>query len=191
MMSLARSLLCALALIALTPPASAAEWQLPNLMKLLAETPPSRATFVEQKFIGMLDQPVESSGELSFTPPDQLEKRTLKPRAEAVILKGDELTLERGKRSMKVSLQEYPDVAVFVESIRATLAGDQRALERVWKVELDGAPARWALVLTPLNANAIVARIRINGVRGEVRQIAIEQRDGDRSVMNITRASAP
>jgi hypothetical protein len=92
---------------------------------------------------------------------------------------------------MKMSLQEHPDVAVFVESIRATLAGDQRALERVWKVELDGAPARWALVLTPLNANAIVARIRINGMRGEMRQITIEQSDGDRSVMSITRSVAP
>ncbi|MDB5813083.1 MAG: putative transrane protein [Rhodocyclales bacterium] len=171
--------------------AAAADWQLPDLMKLLAETPAGHATFVEQKFIGMLDKPVESSGELSFTAPDELEKRTLKPRPEALILKGDELTLERGKRSMKMSLQEHPDIAAFVESIRATLVGDQRALERVWKVQLDGAPARWSLVLTPLNANAIVAKIRIDGVRGEVRQIDIEQRDGDHSIMTISKVVAP
>jgi hypothetical protein len=166
--------------------ALAASWQLPDLMKLLAETPAGRATFVEQKFIGILDKPVESSGELSFTAPDQLEKRTLKPRAEALLLKGDELTLERGARSMKMSLQEHPDIAAFVESIRATLAGDQRALERVWKVSLDGAPARWALTLTPLTPG-FVATIRIDGVRGEVRQIVIEQSDGDRSIMTISK----
>ncbi|MDB5799997.1 MAG: putative transrane protein [Rhodocyclales bacterium] len=171
--------------------ASAADWQLPALMKLLAETPAGRATFVEQKFIGMLDKPVESSGELSFTAPDQLEKRTLKPRPEALLLKGDELTLERGKRSMKMSLQEHPEISAFVESIRATLMGDQRALERVWKVELDGAPGRWVLALTPLNASTIVARMRIDGVRGEVRQIEIEQRDGDRSIMTISKVMAP
>ena len=170
---------------------SAAEWTLPTLMKLLADAPPSRATFVEQKFIGMLDKPVESSGELSFTPPDQLEKRTLKPRAESLILKGNELTLERGKRSMQMSLQERPEIAAFIESIRATLMGDQRALEKVWKVELDGAPARWVMLLTPLTPSPIVAKIRINGVRGEVRQIDIEQSDGDRSIMTISRITTP
>ena len=170
---------------------SAAEWTLPTLMKLLADAPPSRATFVEQKFIGMLDKPVESSGELSFTPPDQLEKRTLKPRAESLILKGNELTLERGKRSMQMSLQERPEIAAFIESIRATLMGDQRALEKVWKVELDGAPARWVMLLTPSTPSPIVAKIRINGVRGEVRQIDIEQSDGDRSIMTISRITTP
>lgn len=180
-LSLVPTLLC---------PVSAAEWRLPDLMKLLADAPAGRATFVEQKFIGMLDKPVESSGELSFTPPDQLEKRVLKPRPEALTLKGDELTLERGKRSMKMSLQEHPEIAAFVESIRATLAGDQRALERVWKVELDGVPARWALALTPLSPNTIVAKIHIDGVRNEIRQVAIEQSDGDRSVMTITKVMA-
>jgi outer membrane lipoprotein-sorting protein len=170
----------------LAPLASAASWQLPDLMKVLAENPAGRATFVEQKFIGMLDKPVESSGELSFTAPDQLEKRTLKPRAESLILKGDQLTLERGKRSMKMSLQEHPEISAFVESIRATLAGDQRALEKVWKVSLDGAPGRWALTLTPLTPG-FVAKIRIDGVRGEVRQIEIEQSDGDRSIMTISK----
>ncbi|MEC5384187.1 LolA-related protein [Uliginosibacterium sp. H3] len=183
------ALLCTLGLLPLQS-VSAASWQLPDLMKLLAETPAGRATFVEQKFIGMLDKPVVSSGELSFTAPDQLEKRTLKPRPEALILKGDELTLERGKRSMKMSLQEHPEVSAFVESIRATLAGDQRALERVWKVALDGAPNRWALVLTPLSPG-FVAQIRIDGVRGEVRQIDIEQSDGDRSIMTISKVLTP
>ncbi|GAB4062803.1 LolA family protein [Uliginosibacterium sediminicola] len=170
---------------------AAAELQLGDLMRQLAQTRTARASFVEQKFIGMLDKPVESSGELSFTAPDQLEKRTLQPKPEAIILRGNELTLERGKRVLRASLLEFPDAAVFVESIRATLAGDQHALEAVWRVELDGSLARWTLRLTPLASNAYVNRIRIAGVRGEVRQIEIEQHDGDRSLMNITRLSAP
>ena len=39
-----------------------------------------KATFVEKKYLAMLDQPLESSGELSFTA-DRLEKRTVKARA--------------------------------------------------------------------------------------------------------------
>jgi hypothetical protein len=184
-------LISLLALQAVLGVAHAADWQLPALMKLLAESPNNQATFIEQKFIGILDKPVESSGELSFTAPDQLEKRTLKPQAESLSLKGDELILVRSKRSMRMSLQEHPEIAVFVESLRATLAGDQGALERAWKVELDGAPARWAMTLTPRTSNKVVSKIRINGVRGEMRQIDIEQQDGDRSIMTITRVTRP
>lgn len=189
-MHLCRSALFLLALL-VTLPAGAADLKLSELMGLLAQTRSARATFVEQKFIALLDKPVESSGDLAFTAPDVLEKRTRSPKAEAITLRGNEVTLERGKRSMIVSLQDFPDAAVFVESIRATLAGDQKALESVWKVETEGSLARWTLRLTPLNTNAYVSRIRMQGQRDDVRQIEIEQKDGDRSVMTITRQAAP
>ncbi|GAA5169938.1 LolA-related protein [Viridibacterium curvum] len=178
-------------LLLLATSAQASDLKLAELMGLLAQTRSARATFVEQKFIAVLDKPVESSGELAFTAPDVLEKRTLQPKQEAITLRGNEITLERGKRSMIVSLQDYPDAAVFVESIRATLAGDQKALESVWRVEADGTLARWTLRLTPINANAYVSRIRMQGTRNDVKQIEIEQKDGDRSVMTITRLPQP
>jgi hypothetical protein len=36
---------------------------------------------------------LESSGELSFDAPDRLEKRTIKPRPDALLLDGDKLTV--------------------------------------------------------------------------------------------------
>jgi len=175
----------------LASPAWAA-WDLDQLMKVLAGNRVSRATFVEKKFIAMLDAPVTSSGELLFTPPDRLERRTLKPRPESVILEGGVMTMTRGQRQMVLKLQEYPAVGALTESIRGTLAGDREALEKHYTLKLEGNEARWSLVLAPREAKtrAFVLEIRIDGERGEVRTVEIEQSDKDRSVMTITKAAA-
>lgn len=169
-----------------------AGWDIEQLMKALAGNRVSRATFVEKKFIAMLDAPVTSSGELLFTPPDRLERRTLKPRPESVILEGGVMTMTRGQRQMALKLQEYPAVGALTESIRGTLAGDREALEKHYTLKLEGSEARWSLVLAPREAKtrAIVLEIRIDGERGEVRTVEIEQSDKDRSVMTITKAAA-
>ena len=91
-------MLCAAAagLLIAAPAAPAAEWGIAQLMQGLAQRGAERALFVEKKFIAILDQPLESSGELRYVPPDRLEKRTLKPRPESLVLEGDRLVIERG-----------------------------------------------------------------------------------------------
>ena len=53
--------------------AAAADVGVTELFAKLAKQKPSRATFVEKKYLSLLDKPVESHGELSFTPPGRLE----------------------------------------------------------------------------------------------------------------------
>jgi outer membrane lipoprotein-sorting protein len=164
-----------------------------QLMASLAKQPQGVATFTETKYISILDQPVESSGELLFIAPARLEKRTLKPKRETMVLDGATLMLERGRRKQVLQLKDYPEVAGMVESIRATLAGDRQALERIYHLALDGSSERWTLVLTPLDstkAGAIITRIQMDGARDEVRRIEMLQADGDRSVMRIQTAAA-
>ena len=170
-----------------------ADWGLPQLMALLSRHGSGKASFVEKKYIALLDKPVESSGELLYRAPDRLEKRTLAPKPEAMVLQGDTLTLERGAgRPIVLSLQQYPELAAFTESIRATLAGDRQALERVYAVSLDGDEAHWTLTLRPLDERMAraVERIVIGGSRGEVLRVEIDQADRDRSVMTITPAAS-
>jgi outer membrane lipoprotein-sorting protein len=170
----------------------AGQWSVGELMRQLALHPGGRATFVERKYLAILDQPVESSGELLFIPPARMEKRTLKPKPELLLLDGDSLTMERGRQKSTLSLSQYPEVAPFVESIRGTLAGDLRALQSQYRVDLDGEPARWQLTLLPSDTKiaAVILRIRIAGAQDEVRSIEILQTDGDRSVMTISKAVA-
>ena len=72
-------LLCCLFLLAMALPASAA-FDVGQLMTDLAKNKGGKAKFTEKKYISLLDKPVVSSGEMSYTAPDRLEKRTLTPK---------------------------------------------------------------------------------------------------------------
>lgn len=192
--SLKTALLAALALLLGVCSASAqAAWDVAQLMQGLAQNKSGRASFVETKYIAMLDKPVESSGELLFTAPSRLEKRTFKPKPESVLIENGTLTVERGKRRNVLRLQDYPELVAFTESIRGTLAGDTAALKRIYTLELEGSQEGWVLSLRPIEAKMqeLVQRIRIGGSHAEVKSIEIEQADKDRSVMVIEKLSGP
>ena len=168
----------------------AAGFDVGALMALLKSSHPGRATFHETKYIAVLDQPVETSGTLSFTPPDHLEKRSEGLNAETLVADRDTVVIQGGGRKQTLSLAQYPEIGVFVESIRGTLAGDRAALEKAYTLALTGDAARWTLALVPREAalQRIVKRIEIEGSQGQVRRVEIQQADGDRSVMTIAPA---
>jgi hypothetical protein len=174
-------------LLGLMATSALAAWDIAQLMQGLAQNKSGRASFVEKKYIALLDKPVESSGEVLYTAPDRLEKRTLKPRPESMLIESGTLTVERNKRRMTLRLQDYPELVAFTESIRGTLAGDVAALRRIYNLDLEGSEERWTLTLRPVETKMleVVQRIRIGGSRAEVKTIEIEQTDKDRSVMVI------
>ena len=188
-----RHLLPALALLLVAVISHAAAWDVEQLMRSLAQTRSSHARFVEKKTIAMLDQAVESSGELFYSAPDHLEKRTLKPKPESMILDHGTLVIERGRQKHRLQLQDYPELAAFIDSIRATLAGDRKALERSYRLSLDGTAEHWTLQLLPVDEKmrAVVKGIRIAGVRDALRSIEITQADGDSSLMLVEKLAAP
>jgi len=169
---------------------SEASWGLGSLMQRLAQVKSSKAKFVERKHLRMLNAPLEFSGTLVYTAPGHLEKHTLLPKPETLILKGDTLSVEDKVRNRRrtLSLQDYPVVWAFVESIRATLAGDLQSLNRFYQVSLEGTEQQWVLVLKPRDAGMqrFVDRIRVSGQMSSVRTIEVIEAEGDRSVMTIT-----
>lgn len=174
-------------LLAATCAAQAANITMDQLMAGLAQAKPAKVNFTEKKYIAQLDRPIESSGEMLFTPPDRLEKRTFKPKPERMVLDRDTLVLERGKNKYTMQLSDSPELAALIESIRATLAGDRRSLEFNFIVALQGPHDNWNLTLTPSthDAQQKVKRIRLSGSHAEVREIEVLQGDGDRSVTTI------
>jgi len=183
----------------------ASEWDLEQLMQNLAKTDSSYATFVEKKSIAMLTAPIESSGELIYTAPDHLEKRTIKPKPELMILDHDNLLIEIGEQQhfpmkndarfqrYRIQLQDYPELAVFIDSIRGTLAGDLDALRKNYQLSLEGNAQKWLLTLTPTNEKmrAMVQDIHIAGTNDIVHSIKINQADGDSSFMVIEQQKIP
>jgi outer membrane lipoprotein-sorting protein len=185
---MSRRVLASLALAACATAAGAAGFDVGALMDLLKNQKGGKATFHETRHMAILERPVETTGELVFTPPDKLEKRSTGLNAERMVVDRETLSIERGARKQVLALRDHPQVAVFIESIRGTLAGDRGSLEKTYNLALEGDPQRWRLVLTPRDAQLarIVARIAIAGSQAQVRRIEIEQADGDRSVMLVT-----
>lgn len=179
--------------LAMSSPAALAAWDIQQLMDSLAQNRSSQASFVEKKTIAILERPVESSGQLFYTAPDHLEKRTLKPKPESMVIDGGDLLIERGHQKHRLQLQAYPELAAFIDSIRGTLAGDRQALERNYQLSLEGTAERWTLQLLPRDDKmlAVVQRIRIAGARDQVRSIEITQADGDSSLMSIEKLVTP
>jgi len=172
----------------------AGDWTLPDLMHLLALQKSGKASFVEKKYIGILDKPLESSGELSFDAPDRLEKRTIKPRPETLLLDGDKLTVTRHeKRPINLRLQDHPEVASVIESIRGTLSGDKAALEKNYAIEFAGVQGKWQLTLTPVQKELakVVRQVHIGGADANIKTITFDQADGDRFEMTIFKIVAP
>jgi hypothetical protein len=161
-----------------------------RVMGALAERKHGHVSFTEKKFIAMLDKPVESSGELLYDAPDRLEKKTLKPKPEDLVLAGGVVSAQRGKHHYTLDLKQYPQVLPFIESIRATLAGDRAALARVFKVDFGGDFEHWTLDLVPLDAKLAktVEGIHIEGEKDFIHAVEIREADGDRSLMTISAA---
>jgi hypothetical protein len=189
---LTEALACLLA-AALSLPAPAAQgadaWGMEQLMAELGKVRRSQARFTERKYLKVLKAPLVSSGTLTYTAPDKLEKRTLKPRPEVLLVDGGQVVVELeagARRTLKMA--DYPVLQAFVESIRATLGGDGAALERYYKVSLEGGPAAWQLYLAPRSRDMarVISQIRIGGGNGRINLIEVQETRGDRSVMKVT-----
>ena len=174
--------------MALAWPAAAHAYGVQELFQQLGQGKPRRATFQEKKTLALLDKPVESSGELSFTPPGRLEKKTTRPRAERIVIEGDLATVERNNKQQTLRLSQQPAIAALIDSIRSTLAGDLNALVKSYSAAVAGDAARWRLTLRPLDPSVatVVEHVEISGAHGIVRTVEIFQADGDKSVMTLT-----
>lgn len=187
-----RAVLLSLLLASVASPALAA-FDVGQLMGDLSRHKGGRAKFTEKKYLAVLDKPVVSTGEMTYTPPDRLEKRTLQPKQEVMVLDRDMLTLERDKRRLTINLANQPEAQAFVDSIRGTLSGNRAALEKNYALYLSGTPEKWVLTLLPSDQKiaSIVQKITVGGSRDQVRSIEYLQADGDRAVLTIEPLPAP
>ncbi len=151
------------------------------VMAALAAVRESRATFVEEKDLPELERPLASRGMLIWQAPQRLEKRTIEPFEERLLVDGDRLLLETRDQHQELSLDTAPEIRPLVEAIRATLAGDAATLRRYYDIAFSGDLTRWRLVLTPLSTRVLAAvqRIAIEGEGGTVLVVERQGRDGN------------
>ncbi len=167
---------------------SAGEWSLTSLMQELGGRASGKARFSEEKHLNVLDTPIEISGTLAFAP-GWLEKHTLQPRPERMIVEGGTLILETGpdRKTRRLRLEDYPAIWGLVEGMRATLTGDLETLRRFYGIELHGTQEDWELLMIPSrrDVSAVVRLVSIRGGNGRIKIIEVVQANGDRSVMHV------
>jgi hypothetical protein len=159
-----------------------------ELLATLARVGRSTATFEETRTMAALTTPIVRRGTLRYARPDQLEMVVTAPAPERIEINGDNVTMESRSGVRRGRLTQFPAAAAWVESVRATLAGDQQALQRYFRVRVTGRMAAWTLELVPFDNELVdvVNRIVITGTQDLVNRIEVEERSGDRSVMVIT-----
>lgn len=180
-----------LCLVLLWVPLAAAgeSWDLPALLRAMAQVPASQSRFVETRHLAMLTRPIELRGSLRYERPNRLAKHVQSPFDELLSVEGDAVTLVNRTKGEQhfVSLRDQPELAALVESVRATLAGDRAQLERHYKAQFSGPRGAWTLRLAPRDAKVrgYVETITLAGADIRLRRIEVLEAGGDRSVMTI------
>lgn len=151
-------------------------------MAQLAAVPERRARLVEEKRLAVLDQPLRSTGRLLYRRPDHLEKITVSPEPESLVVNGDRLVLTQGQEPPRVvDIASQPDLRALVDAVRGSLAGDLAALRRSFAVTASGTLGAWRILLVPTDPGAarMLARVELRGAGDAPREVDIRQADGD------------
>ncbi|MDQ3196584.1 MAG: outer membrane lipoprotein carrier protein LolA [Pseudomonadota bacterium] len=169
------------------PSHAADSWKLADLMAAMSAVPSTSLRFTEKKYVAILKEPLTLSGTLNYKRPDFIEKHVLSPHEERYTVAGVNVRVESKGKKRDLSLDAYPVIRAFVDSIRATLAGDGQTLQRFYRTELRGARDAWVLNLEPLDAQMAeqVSTIRLSGAGSTVDEVVVFEPGGDKSVMTI------
>ena len=164
------------------------EGAIDELMQMLARVPESSASFAEVKVIAMLTRPLHATGRLLYRRPAHLEKVTLEPQPERLVVDGNRLTLTEANETPRIiDLDAEPAIRALVDAIRGTLSGDLAALRRSYAVNMEGGVSDWRLTLTPSDPGVarLVTRTTIAGAGTALRLVQTTQANGDEIRMTI------
>jgi outer membrane lipoprotein-sorting protein len=168
------------------------ETLLKSVMNRLSLVTTAKANFTEQRFSKLLDAPTESTGTLVYTAPNRFEKHTLKPVEERMSVERDIVTLEQVARKQKRSIfiGQNPALTAVIDGMRGALSGNLPALQQNFSVTAQGSSTSWQINMVPFEAKQLgyVRNIKVSGKENVIDSIEIQQADGDRSIMSMTRA---
>lgn len=157
-------------------------------MRALAQAPERRATFRETKRLAALSEPLHSNGTLTYRRPAYLEKSTLFPHRERLVIDGDRLVITRGDEPPRVvDLGGQPALRTLIDAVRAPMAGDLATLQRAFEVATTAAPRGWRLDLTPRDPAAarLVRQVSIVVEGADITSVEVQEAGGDAQLMLI------
>lgn len=168
---------------------------LETLMMLFAGSGGVRAQFLERRELEILQNPIETRGDLYFSPPDRLARHTRRPGQSSLVVHGNKLTLrdETGQQTLNLDSSEL--ARGLVNNFSVLLSGDLDSLRERYEIEFsphrsteNQEPDGWLLELKPRSRliRSLVERIRIEGQSNRLTTMETLETNGDRSVMVFT-----
>jgi len=159
-----------------------------QLLRILATVDNSAARFTEEKTLSVLEKPLIIMGILRYDAPDHLQKQVVSPQPESYDIRGEQLTIITHEGRRKLSLDDYPMLRIFVESLRATLAGNLDTLDRYYRLEFVGTIEKWQLNLLPRDdtVKQHVSQIIIRGQNKRLESIQLYENNGDSSLITLS-----
>lgn len=164
------------------------EWTLDRVMKSRSQIKEARVSFIEKKILLSLSEPIVLKGSLFFRAPQYLEKHYVFP--EDTLYKINESNVSIIKQNAEqqfLSLDEYPVLNAFIESLRGILAGDLGRLKEYYFINFSVNGANWKIKLTPNDDDLAeyIEEILISGHATDLLGIEVIESTGDRSITTL------
>lgn len=122
-----------------------------QLVRSLAQQPPTRTPFAEARFSPLLDRPLLLSGTLGWDGGQHLRRDVSQPYVESTQIADGEVALTRaGHGTRHFSLERAPQLKALLQSMVAVLSGNPKNLVGVFNAHVTGTDAAWTLTLTPV-----------------------------------------
>lgn len=185
------------------PDAQTAPTTFEALLELYAAMPGLEASFVEEKALALLIEPLRSRGRLYFDPPDTLLRRVEAPRSSEILVTGNTVRIREGGVEQQIDLESRPEARPLVESMLWLFAGNRAALEEVYAIDYRvesqapeaaetsrDAGAAWTLELEPRSPplDLLIRSLRVHGEGRATRSLELLETSGDRTSTRIVEA---
>jgi len=167
--------------------ASARPPEMAALLRRIAASSGVEASFRESKELALLAVPLESRGVIYFAPPGRFARFTTEPNFSALIVGEGEIRLREGKNEREMDLSGNRVARVFADNIVVLWSGDREELDRLYEAEFRGSSEEWELRLVPRRKplSDVISAIVLRGDAEAMREMSIEERDGDRIVTHF------
>lgn len=138
--------------------------------------------FTETRQLHALKRPLQSEGQLKFFPPDHVEKLTLLPVKDDVVIEGDTMQFQHGQADVRnIPLHLNPTLQIIVDTIRGPLEGNINLLQHYYILKADGNIGQWRLTLTPRTKEVakIIQIVKLEGHNNVIEHTYLLQTNGD------------
>jgi hypothetical protein len=162
-----------------------------ELQRLLQSAPAVDIPFVEQRQSPWLTEAVESRGTVRSLPQGGLEKQVESPKQEIWRLLPDRMEWKSlaatgdnsGNTSKQILFSKAPALGVLSDAIRHVVAGDFPALERDFKIVVQGDARQWTAHLQPQSTEAVryLDRLEMQGSGSRLLTLVVVERKGERT----------